>query len=58
MTGAKYWVAFYKDPSLSADFDGGDMASIKFKSYCYWEKHILNNSFRAEAVVLRPRMAM
>ena len=58
MTGAKYWVLFYRNPELPPEIGGGHMGSIKFKDFCYWDEHILNNSFRAEAVVLRPGMIL
>jgi hypothetical protein len=58
LTGAKYWVVFYRDPGLPHGYEAGDMASIHFKDQCYWDEHELTNSFCAEAVTLRPGMVL
>jgi hypothetical protein len=56
LTGKKYWVAFYRDPSLQARDSRGDMGGISFvPPHPVVENHDLLGWLAAEAVELCPR---
>jgi hypothetical protein len=53
LTGAKYWVLFYRDPTAPLGY--GDMGSIQFPpSYDDFSDHKLAGYMVAEAVELCP----
>jgi hypothetical protein len=55
LTGKKYWVVFYRDPSLPNGDPRGDLGGIAYsQSRSKFDDHDLDGSFVAEAVVLNP----
>jgi hypothetical protein len=55
LTGKKYWVVFYRDPSLPASDPRGDLGGISYsQSPTKFEDHDLDGNLVAEAVVLNP----
>jgi hypothetical protein len=55
LTGSKYWVVFYQDPSLKSGTVQGDMGGIQCWPPEHMRKdHNFDGYFMAEAVVLTP----
>jgi hypothetical protein len=55
ITGAKYWVVFYRDPSVDENDTAGDFGSISFSPpISMLQNHELAGWMVAEGVLLRP----